>query len=153
MTVTGIVPDVERVAVYWLANLGSVAATGLVGGAATTLPPTDANGQWNGAPVFLLVNGSPGGIANKVAPLRSNMVRVEALAGRGKLAQVGSVCEIIHDATYTMEGCGTFVPAKNNLSVTLRDVSIFQTPRQVRGDPATLARSTMVLAFTYHIGG
>lgn len=147
MPAVAILPDVEKVGVAWLNALTSLTATGIVAGAATTLPQTDANGTWNNLPVFLLVSGV-GGIPNRTFGLRANTIRVDPMAPRGKLAQVAAIGELVHEATYTGEGCGVFT-LPGSLAVNLRDVSIVTPPRQIRGDPEAMARVTMVLIMTY----
>lgn len=150
MTTALILPDVEKVSVAWLNRLTSVFGTGIVAGAATTLPQTDPNGMWNNLPVFLLANGGPG-IANRIYALRANTVRVDAFAPRGMLGQVSSIGELVQEATYTGEGCGVLSLGAKLATVDLRDVSVFSTPRQVRGDAEAMARVTMVLILTYTI--
>lgn len=137
-------PDPEMVGTAWVAGLDF---GGLVSGVASTLP---VNWASTTAPVYVQVT-VPGGIVNRYAAIRQPAVQIDAWAAEGLLGEVAAVSEMVRAATYDGSGIGVLTTLAGFALVDLTDVSTLTEPRQIRGDPAALARSSQIVTFTYTV--
>jgi hypothetical protein len=154
-----VTPNAEQVAVAWIVALGLGGQLfDLIRGVSNTLPldwatvvdPRLFSVLAAPGPVYVQVT-VPGGIVDRYAPIHRPHVQVDAWAAEGLLAEVAAASDAIRDATYDGFGIGLVTANPNFSPVLLTDVSTFTEPRQIRGDPAALARSSQILVFTYTV--
>ncbi|MEU0467317.1 hypothetical protein ABZ215_25220 [Amycolatopsis sp. NPDC006131] len=138
-------PTPEMVGVAWLRRLPLMQGD-YVTDADTKLPDITT---WT-KPTYLQVTHvtSPQDI---YSPERNPHLQVDVWGARLDYNLVSSIAETVVDTTFDGSGLGEFAVKAGFYPVRLADVSVFTGPVPIPDDPAELARSRMVLAFTYVI--
>lgn len=85
---------------------------------------------------------------------RNPVVQASVWATPKKFGETNSVAELIQEATYDFAGLNPFPITVSNLPrypVHLAEVTVWQLPRAIKGDPAKLARTLILLSLVYDI--